>query len=82
MLARMPNVLVTYTEHAQIRMRERDIDQWLVELTLARPHRVLEDAEGKPIAERRFRSGTLRVVYVDRIDAGGWHRHVITVIWR
>jgi hypothetical protein len=78
----MPNVLVTYTEHALTRMRERDIDQRLVEMTLAKPHRVFEDAEGKPIAERRFRSGTLRVVYVDRIDAVGWHRHVIAVIWR
>jgi hypothetical protein len=63
-------------------MREREIEQLLVELTLARPDRVFADAEGKPVAERTFRSGTMRVVYIDRLDSGGWHRHVITVMWR
>lgn len=78
----MPNVLVTYTEHALRRMREREVDQKHVELTLAKPHRVFADAEGKPVAERTFRFGTLRVVYVDRLDAGGRHRHVVTVMRR
>lgn len=78
----MPKVLVTYTEHAPRRMEEREIDQRLVELTLAQPDHVFADAEGKPVAERTFRSGRMRVVSIDRLDSGGWHRHVITVMWR
>jgi len=39
-------------------------------------------SQGNPIAERTFNSGTIRVVYIDRLDPDGWHRHVMTVMWR
>jgi Domain of unknown function (DUF4258) len=78
----MPNALVTYSEHAMRRMQERGIPQRQGELTLANPDRVFIGVQGKPIAERMFNSGTIRVVYIDRLDPAGWHRHVITVMWR
>jgi len=63
-------------------MQERKISQRHVELTLATPDRVVIGAQGNPIAERTFISGTIRVVYIDRLDPAGWHQHVITVMWR
>jgi hypothetical protein len=63
-------------------MQEREIPRLYVERTLAKPDRVYLGAQGNPIAERVFRSGTIRVVFLDRTDATGMHRHVITVMWK
>jgi hypothetical protein len=81
-LAIMPNALVTYSTHAIRRMHERGIQERFVELTLATPDRVFIGAQSHPIAEKTFRSGRIRVVYIDRLDPGGRHRHVITVMWK
>ena len=78
----MPNALMTYSAHAIRRMYVRGIPERFVELTLATPDRVFIGAQSQPIAEKAFRSGTIRVVYVDRLDPHGRHRHVITVMWK
>lgn len=78
----MPKALVTYSTHAYGRIKERGISVQLVELALAKPDRVFIGSQGNPIAERTFQAGTIRVVYVDRLDSAGRHRHVITVMWK
>jgi hypothetical protein len=78
----MPRVLVTYSAHALRRMRERGIPQRFVEQTLAAPDRMFIGVQGHPMAEGAFGFGTMRVVFVDRLDSGGRQRHVITVMWR
>jgi hypothetical protein len=78
----MPNALMTFSAHAIRRKYQRGIPKRFVELTLAIPDRVFIGAQGHPIAEKAFKYGTIRVVYVDRLDPGGRPRHVVTVMWK
>jgi hypothetical protein len=78
----MPKPLVTYSAQAIRRMQERGILQRLVELALARPDRTFIGMQGNSISEKVFKSGTIRVVYIDRLDFAGRQRHVITVMWK
>jgi hypothetical protein len=63
-------------------MRERGIARRLVQLNLRQPDRVYIGAQGNLVAEKPFSSGTIRVVYVDRIEPAGRCRHAITVMWK
>lgn len=78
----MQSAFVTFSAHAMRRMHERGIALRYAELTLTNPDRVFTGAQGNPIAEKVFKSGTMRVVYIDRLDREGRHRHVITVMWK
>ena len=79
----MPHRLVSYSQHAMDRMRQRRVSPQQVVGVLANPDKTYLGAHGSMMAEKSFGPGaTVWVVFVDRLGDQGWHTHVITVMWK
>jgi hypothetical protein len=79
----MPHAVITYSDHARLRMKQRSLSEELVAIILNDAERIYLGGKGNMVAERGLSDGRIaRVVYEDRLGPHGEHSHIITVMWK